>query len=445
MLSTTVLDKTVSVGYEVSMNLVEKFHKYGLDFWKFIFGQLISIIGDLCGYVAFTWWILDKTKDVEAIATIMAPAMFFRIFLMPLFGPFGDKFSRKKLLSLSELWRGLISLVLGIMIIFDYYNLPVIVILFSLQSAGSALYQSGSAGIIPQLVNEKDIESAIQISQGALSIGNLLGGIIGGSLVAFIGIKGTYILDSISFFLAAIAMISISKNTVPTFHHEKPKSPLKQWFSEIKEGFQILYKIKILFRWATLAMFMNFIMAPFAIALPALIKEAKHMPAWYLGWVEMAGGVGAIAGSYLVAICLKFISRANLIYWSILGLGLSCALLPYGEHLFYLMIFMFLFSLFGVLCNVPASTQITIATPDQLRSRIFSLIGFMCQGVSPLSMAVIGVLMAKIGIEKTMNLMGYSLAALALISPFITHFFEFFNSSQEKAESFFETFYKISK
>ena len=406
-------------------------------------GQFISVVGDICGHVAFTWWILDKENGTEAIAAIMAPAMFFRIFLMPLFGPFGDKYSRKKLLALSEALRGITSAALAIIIINNYYNLPLLIGLFSLLSVGTALYTSASGGIIPQLVSAKVLEPAIQLSQSVLSIGNVLGGIIGGSLVAFIGVEKTYILDSLSFFIAALALITIKQSTLPT-KASLPHSGVSQWLDEIKEGFKVMYKIKVLFSWAILAMIMNFIMAPFAIVLPALIKEAKQMPAWSLGWVEMAGGLGAIAGSYSVAFLLQKVSRANLIYWSIFGLGLSCAFLPIGNSVFILMFFMFTLAAFGVICNVPASTQITIATPDHLRSRVFSILGFMCQGVTPISMAIVGVLMAKIGIEETMMVMGGVLSFLALLSPFVPQFFEFFNSSQEKAESFFKNHYGLN-
>ena len=103
--------------------LRNKISLYGLDFWKYMFGQFISIIGDVCGHIAFTWWILEQKNGTEAIAAVMAPAMFFRIFLMPLVGPLGDKFSRKKILAISEALRGIVTAVLALLIILNHYHL----------------------------------------------------------------------------------------------------------------------------------------------------------------------------------------------------------------------------------------------------------------------------------------------------------------------------------
>jgi MFS family permease len=424
--------------------LRNKISLYGLDFWKYMFGQFISIIGDVCGHIAFTWWILEQKNGTEAIAAVMAPAMFFRIFLMPLVGPLGDKFSRKKILAISEALRGIVTAVLALLIILNHYHLPILIFLFSLLSVGTALYYSASTSIIPQLVKPQMIEPSIQLSQGITASGNVIGGVVGGSLVAFLGVKETYILDSLSFFLATIVILRIKSSTLPQ-KNQTQNSSIKQWSLDLKEGFQVVYRVKILFSWALLAMLMNFVVAPLSIALPALIKEAKNLPAWCLGWAEMSAGVGAVVGSYLVAKSLKQFSRANLIYWSIFGLGLSCALLPLGDNVYFIMASMFMIAVFGMLCNVPASTQIMIATPDHYRSRVSAILSFMCQGINPISIAIIGILMAEIGIETTILGMGLILSLLALCSPFVPDFFHFFNSQEDEVKDFFESRYRLSQ
>ncbi len=45
-----------------------------------------------------SWWVLEKTGSPKAIAWVIAPAMALNLILLPLFGPLGDNFSRKKLI-----------------------------------------------------------------------------------------------------------------------------------------------------------------------------------------------------------------------------------------------------------------------------------------------------------------------------------------------------------
>jgi len=76
----------------------------GRDFWLFRLGQAISVLGDSCGAIALSWWILDATGSAVVMSSVLAPAMVVRIVLTPLFGPLGDRVTRKKLIIVSDLW-----------------------------------------------------------------------------------------------------------------------------------------------------------------------------------------------------------------------------------------------------------------------------------------------------------------------------------------------------
>jgi MFS family permease len=84
----------------------------GRDFWLYRLGQAISTVGDVCSRIALSWWILGKTGSAAKLASIMSPAMVVSIFLLPLLGPLGDRFPRKKLIVLGDAWRAVVSLAL---------------------------------------------------------------------------------------------------------------------------------------------------------------------------------------------------------------------------------------------------------------------------------------------------------------------------------------------
>lgn len=64
----------------------------GRDFWMFRFGQLASLLGDGCGMIALSWWVLDKTGSAASISVVLAPAMVVRVVLLPFMGPLADQF-----------------------------------------------------------------------------------------------------------------------------------------------------------------------------------------------------------------------------------------------------------------------------------------------------------------------------------------------------------------
>src|SRR5204863_7852546 len=86
--------------------------RLGKDFWLYQMGQTISTIGDACGNIALAWWILDATHAPEMISTVLAPAMVVQMILTPTLGPLGDRLSRKRLILISDVVRGMAMAVL---------------------------------------------------------------------------------------------------------------------------------------------------------------------------------------------------------------------------------------------------------------------------------------------------------------------------------------------
>jgi hypothetical protein len=51
------------------------------------------------------WWILDATGSAAKMSCIMAPMIFMNMVPLPLLGPPGNRFERKKLIIRADLWR----------------------------------------------------------------------------------------------------------------------------------------------------------------------------------------------------------------------------------------------------------------------------------------------------------------------------------------------------
>ncbi len=88
--------------------------------------------------------------------------------------------------------------------------------------------------------------------------------------------------------------------------------------------------------------------------------------------------------------------------------------------------------------NVPIGTQIALTVPDTHRARIHSVMGFLCEGVSPLGVAAVGLTITQWGIQPTLALMGVAVATLAPAMLFVPHFKAFFRASPEEAKLFFQ-------
>ena len=156
----------------------------GRDFWAFRFGQIVSLLGDNCGMIALSWWVLGKTGSAVSVSAVLAPAMAVRVLLLPLMEPLADRLPRKRLILIADLWRFACSLAIAILVRTDRFNTGWLAVLYALSAAGSALFAAASSAIVPQLVAREELQDAMRMTRAADSFARVAGGILGGVIVS---------------------------------------------------------------------------------------------------------------------------------------------------------------------------------------------------------------------------------------------------------------------
>lgn len=410
----------------------------GRDFWYFRLGQLVSLLGDGCGMIALSWWILGKTGSAAQMSAVLAPAMAVRLVLLPLLGPVADKFSRKHLIALADFWRFAATAAIAALVYFDLYHPPLLIALYMLNSAGSALFAAASAGIVPQIVERDHLSRAVQQTHAVDSFARIAGGILGGLIVSFIGVFGAFVVDALSYLISGVATLLIRASTIP------PRTPrtseagaLTRWTNEFKAGFKVIYRVPVLFWLSIVAMFMNLILSPLVVLLPVLAKEARAMPPWFLGGLESSIGLGAVVGALSVGWMLARL-RVHLVVTLAIGMiGVGVALLPWTPNVLLPLSVLFWIGIGQAWANVPIGTQISLSVPDSHRARVGSITGFLCGGMNPLGIAAAGLLVERCGLTATMLCLGGALLAMAPLLLLIPDFAEYMAASPEDAAGFF--------
>lgn len=412
----------------------------GRDFWLYRLGQAISVIGDVCSSIALSWWILEKTGSAAKLATIMSPAMLVSVFLLPLLGPLGDNYSRRKLILIGDGWRAIISLTLAAMAYYDIFSVGLLVVLYVMLALGTAFYRVGASSIVPQLVPPALLGKAIQQSQAISSTGTILGGVVGGVLVTWLGVGGAFLIDGISYVIAVAATFVIVVKTIPTAP-VKEGHPISVWMGEVKAGFRVVYKIPVRFWLSILAAFLNFAIAPTNIALPVLVKEARNMPPWFLGALASSRSLGVILAALMLGWINKKIYQDILLVFSIVMIGLGIMMLPWTPNIFLPPLMMFLIGAAFACFNITVSTQDALALPDNYRARAGSITSFMCHSTAPLGNMLGGILITAFGLNMAMTSCGLAVAASACLLFLVPKFSEFYRLPPEKATVFFKENY----
>lgn len=405
----------------------------------FRFGQLVSLLGDGCGMIALSWWVLDKTGSAARMSAVLAPAMAVRVLLLPLMGPLADRFPRKRLIMIADLWRFACSAAIAALVLLDRYDAVLLTTLYALSSIGGALFSAASSAIVPQLVERPDLQKAMRQTHAVDSLARVAGGIIGGVVVSFAGVFGAFLADALSYLASAAACLAIAASTQP--QGTAGRTPLKRWGGDLVEGFRLLYRIPVLFWLCIVAMFMNLALSPLAVILPVLAKEARGMPAWFLGGLESSISLGAIFGALTVGGVLVRMRAHRLIFAALAMLGVGVAILPWVPNALLPLSVLFWIGVGGTWADVPIGTQISLTIPDSHRARVGAIMAFLCGGIAPLGVAGAGVLIATLGLNVAMACIGAGLLALTPLLLLVPRFREFMNATPEEAADFLTQHY----
>ena len=406
----------------------------GRDFWLYRGGQAVSVIGDSCGLIAMSWWILSATGSAATMSYIMAPMLFARVFLLPLFGPLGDRFARKWLIITGDAWRGLLCLVLSAMAYSGFFKIWTVTGVYVLMGAGSALFSAGASAITPNLVAKDKLQLAMQRGEAVNSAGQIMGGAVGGILVSVLGVGGAFLADGISFLAAAAASGAIAADTKPAV---SGGGSIAAWAKELSGGLRAMRNVPTLFWLGVFAAFINFAFSPINVGLPVLVKQIRNMPPWFLGALESSISAGVIMGSFCVGLLLRRFRGDMVMVYATVFLGLSLAALPHAPTVMLPLFVMFCLGLVMAVINIPLNTRQIMATPDHFRARLGSVVMFMCGAMTPLGVAVTGFAISNFGLNVTFLAGGLAVAFAAPLLLAIPGFSALMTISDEETHDYF--------
>lgn len=414
----------------------------GRDFWLFRSGQFISIIGDACSNIALAWWILDKTGSAAKMSAVLAPAMLVQALLTPLAGPIGDRFPRKRLVFISDLWRMVFSLALAGMVFLDFFNLPLLIALYLLLSVGTAVFNSVSDSIVPQLVTPENLPEAVRQTQAVSSAGRVAGGIVAGLIVTLLGVSGAFLLDAASFLVSAVGAALIQADTRPAAERlPSTDSALRQWAKEFSTGVRTLCRLRLILWMSLVAMALNLLLAPIEIILPVLVKQQRGLPPWFFGGLVSSVSLGSIIGALLLErICRRFapdkvmIAGGLLVGVGIMGMGwVPTMALP--------MLMMLLIGFGMAIFNTPLSSALALCVPDAYRSRLSSIRFFLYMSAIPLGMAMAGGMISGFGLTPTLVILGGGIIVVSPALLALPLFSDLINATPDQAQSFLQRHY----
>jgi MFS family permease len=406
--------------------------------WNFNFfllwqGQLVSLIGDAIYAIALGFWILNKTGSTAIMGSLMAVSSLPRIVISPFAGVLVDRSDRKWLLVLMDAIRGIFIVLVAIAAYANMLEVWMVFIAGIIISIGAAFFNPAVSSAVPDIVPTDKLIKAnsafSMIGTGSGIIGNALGGV----LFQVLGAPLMFLINGISYLFSAITEIFIK---IPKVVHAHPDF---HFFIDLKDGLKFVWQYRgirfLLFSAATL----NFFAVMGIMLFLPLFNQTPHLgPALY--GILMAVITGSMFAGYLMTSIIHFKYSYRFKFFAACGIlsMVSSMLMPIWLYFPLMIGFGIILGVSNAILNSFIMATFSVAVPQNMRGKVFSLVGTIAGGLMAVAFALGGALAEFIPIQVLISsAFGCTLISflLSVMTKPIKHLINF-NPEKESIEVF---------
>ena len=376
--------------------------KLGSSYWRLWTATAISNLGDGISGVAYPWVASAVTRSPLLIAAAgFASRLPWLIFTLHA-GVITDRFDRRKLIVAMDAIRGVLTLIVGAIVLLNKDSLPslndlssvtdletnwplyiTLVITAFLFGLAEVLRDNSAQTLMPSVVEAENLEKANGRMWSAESLTHSFIGPPLGSLLIGVAIYLPFFVDAGSFFVAVALIASISGSFKPI--QEKPREKIN-FKSEIKEGFRWLWSHDLLRPMAIILGALNLLGTMVAATFILYTQEVLNTSVFVFAVLGTAGAVGGIAGGLIAPkISQKIGSGPSL--WLSLAMGPIGAIIIGTTSAWQVVWVVLLFqSFFSILWNTITVSLRQSIIPSHLLGRVNSVYRFFGWGSIPIGM-----------------------------------------------------------
>ncbi|MFE6139551.1 MFS transporter [Bacillus sp. NPDC057893] len=347
------------------------------NFLLLFLGRIFTNIGDSLYYVAAMWLVYELSGNpfysgLAGFLTSLPSALQF------LTGPFVDRWSIKNTLVITQVLQCILILIIPITHYFDLLTVQLLLIIMPIVAFIEQFAYPAQSKALPLLLHKTQLLKGNSLFSFAYQGIDLICTTLSGILVALLGAITLYVIDSFTFAITAILFISLKMPKQAEANTDFPSEDntsfsVKQYFSELKEGFSIVFR-------SLMGVFLiGSVVANFSIGMTMAILPSFTDS---LGGVKLYGFfLAAIsAGSLIGALFSSWVGKRNVGRVSIISFAAGAFFWFLSTFVPFQWLSIFLFGLAWIpigAINVLFATISQIAIPNQYLGRINSVMRSM--------------------------------------------------------------------
>ncbi len=375
------------------------------SFGIFAAGYLISQAGEWMTLVALNWAVLEFTGSALYLGLINACRMVPAFLLSVPAGVLADRSDRRKLLILLQAGTMLSTFCVGYLLAADSPFWPLAAVV-TLRSVLMAMVIPVRNALIPNLVPESQVASAVAVDSGVRNISRIVGPAIAGILLAVMEVADVFWISACSIVAVLLSLFVVHPESDRSAASNNMKADIQEAAVYVKNS-PVVQSLLIL---AVVPMVFAF---PYTAMMPLFAEDLLQLGPEGLGVLLSVAAAGALVGSAWLSLGSETQEAGKWLVCSIIGFGLFLLLFMTAETLITAAVLMFLVGLASATYRTISRVTLQTRVPDRLRGRILS-IALMDRGLMPLGAILIGAVAEWAGALWAGMVMGGGCVAVTL-------------------------------
>lgn len=270
-----------------------------------ISSSFISYIGNGMQFIAFTWIITEVLGQPKYVGMLVLLSSIVTLVFTPFAGYIADWANNKLIVVVSDVCRGCFLL---LMVFFKFKEasvlLALIYIINTFTSIGSTFFYPSFMSIIKNYSGEEDYLKITSHNSTALQLGNIIGSMVSGFIIGFIGIKAVFMINACSYFVSAFFLLYLR---IPVNQYSKIQRKKTKMIESTIDGFKIFFSNKKLVYLLFLGTLSSLSAKVVNTFLSGYTKYNLHGNADLFGFLDSAFAVGAI----VLGICYSYFRKTT--------------------------------------------------------------------------------------------------------------------------------------
>lgn len=367
---------------------------------KVVLSTITGILGSSILSFVIGLLILKNTNSVLGFGFSQVIGPVVTVLLLPFVGGIVDKYDRKKIVILAQIFSMLSLLIYGIIIFVDSSNrlIYTYLLLICLKVTDQFFSTSYSASTI-NIVIEEHVQKVNSLQQAVMSFIGIFSPIIAVFLLSKLELIHFIIIEIFIEFITLIIMLSINFEFVPKKVLDEDKKD--SVFVMFKSGLEYVKSKNTIVFFVTFAMVVNFIFTSISLTSPIIQVKELQFSDYLYGITSMSFSVGLLLSAIIMSLVkdIKYPLKTSVRGVYVLGVILLVLGILLSQNFgkmsyFYIFIVFWLIMSFSVnIINIPTGVWLTKSVPVDYQGRVFNLINALCQLLNPIGILIFSFLL----------------------------------------------------